>query len=455
MKVPVSPPKYHDVFGKLVRTPEGMKRFQAIMMGGIGPTPDGKYRHWDILRHLTPPDGLTSEEWWFGIKAARTASYQPLPFLDKQQVPFKYALVEVMLRFLHQVDKDASGAIKGTDLITSPNLRDTYIFNSLVEEAITSSQLEGASTTRDVAKEMIRTGRKPRDRSEQMIHNNYQAMTFIRRFLDQQLTSSVVLELHRILTDNTLDEPAAAGRFRTHEESIRVVDQFGTVLHQPPESSTLQKRMAAMCVFANVDDPKRFIHPVVRAIALHFWLAYDHPFVDGNGRTARALFYWAMAREGYWLCEFLSISRILKKAPSKYNRAFLYTETDDNDLTYFILNQLDVLQRAIAELHSYLQRKSAEVLEVENLLRRSRLMNSVLNHRQLALLNHAMKNPFFRYTIQSHRRSHNISYQTSRTDLLGLVKHKVLDHTRSGRTFSFIAPPDLQSRLKGLSSSSR
>jgi Fic family protein len=62
-------------------------------------------------------------------------------------------------------------------------------------------------------------------------------------------------------------------------------------------------------------------------------LGYEHPFEDGNGRTARALFYWSMLNQGFWLTEFLTVSKILRKAPAKYARSFLYTEQDSNDLT--------------------------------------------------------------------------------------------------------------------------
>ena len=55
-----------------------------------------------------------------------------------------------------------------------------FLVNSLMEEAIRSSQLEGATTSRRVAKEMLRTGREPRDRSERMIANNYRALQFMR-----------------------------------------------------------------------------------------------------------------------------------------------------------------------------------------------------------------------------------------------------------------------------------
>ncbi|OLD47773.1 MAG: filamentation induced by cAMP protein fic, partial [Gemmatimonadetes bacterium 13_1_40CM_2_60_3] len=414
----MTPPTIRSVLEPLLKGKGGAERLQTLIASGVGPAPDGKYRHWDVLRHMTPPTNLTTEEWWLAIKFARQSHWHPFPLEDVKHEPFRYVLTDGVLRMLSDIDRNAGGPIAVSDQVTNPQTRDTYIIKSLIEEAITSSQLEGASTTRDVAKEMIQTGRKPRDRSETMIYNNYQAMQFIRDLRGQPLTPKIVLELQRILTHGAIDDPDAAGRFRRSDEPVAVVDPIGTVLHTPPAAPELPGRMEAMCAFANGRDEKVFMHPVIRAIILHLWLAYDHPFVDGNGRTARALFYWSMATQGYWLCEFISISKILKKAPSSYSRAFLYTETDDNDATYFILYQLRVIAQAIEALHLYLERKSRELRDVNEMIRRSRVIRDELNHRQLALLNHALKHPFATYTIESHRRSHSVSYQTARTDLL-------------------------------------
>jgi Fic family protein len=451
MKTPMAPPDLQYLTGQLVSGSAAAERLLEIMSMGLGPAPEGKYRHWDILRHLTPPARLTHEEWWFALKLARQVSYQALPVRDKLDRPFQYVLTDSLLEMLHEVDRDAGGAIKGHEQVTSPQLRDTYIIRSLMEEAITSSQLEGAATTRQVAKEMIRTGRSPRTRGEQMIYNNYQAMLFIRRLgVATPLAPSIVLELHAILTEHAIDEPDAAGRLRRSDEPIEIIDNAGNVLHTPPDAALLPSRLEAMCAFANGDTPGGFIHPVIRSIVLHFWLAYDHPFIDGNGRTARALFYWAMARQGYWLCEFLSISRILKKAPGKYGRAFLYTETDDNDLTYFILNQLRVILGAVADLHAYLQRRTEELRAVESVLRSARTVSRMINPRQLALLNHALKNPGQIYTFRSHQRSHGVSYQTARTDLLALQEFGLLDAIRAGRAYQFESPADLRRRIARL-----
>lgn len=419
-----------------------------ILRAGIGHSVGQKYRHWDILRQLQPPLGLSHEDWWIGTKLARSSIYQTLPLLDKNGRQLSIAAVPEMWRMLREVDRDASGSIKGADQVTSADTRDTYLMKSLMEEAITSSQLEGAATTREAAKEMIQTGRPPADRSEQMIYNNYQAMLKLRELKETPLTPEVVFGLQRILTENTLDDPGAAGRFRLDHENIVVADRLdGKTLHAPPPASELPERLARLCVFANDLNSDPFIHPVARAILLHFQLAYDHPFVDGNGRTARALFYWSMANQGFWLCEYVSISRILKAAPGKYTRSFLYVETDEADVTYFVLNQLQVILRAIAELHDYLARKAAQLRDAEQLLRSSLRLRTEFNGRQLSLVDHAMRNPGFVYTIDSHSRLHNVSFETARQDLLHLAAKQLVEQRKKGRRFIFISPNDLRQRL--------
>jgi Fic family protein len=277
-----------------------------------------------------------------------------------------------------------------------------------------------------------------------MIANNYQAMSFVRSLVGKPITPDRIFELHRIVTRDTLAEPDSAGRLRRLDEPIVVTDETGTTIHVPPPAKLLPKRLARMCEFANEKEGAPFFHPLLRAITLHFWLGYDHPFVDGNGRTARAVFYWSMLNSGYWLTEFISVSRILRSAPAKYPRSFIYTESDENDLTYFLLYQLSVLNRAISELYGHLRKKSAELRATERLLKR----HESLNHRQLALLTHALKHPDFAYTIRSHQRSHGVVYQTARSDLLDLASRLLLEKRKRGATLVFVPARDLHSRIQ-------
>ncbi len=435
MKIPRRPP-----------APSIANHSQELLERAIlveGPLVRGKYPHYDKLLHYSPPAGMNHDEWWAALKFNRRAQYRKLPLKDPDGNPFQFLLFDSMLKILHEIDLTAGAEVQFSDSIANPNTRDRYYVNSLIEEAVTSSQLEGATTTRLIAKEMIRTGRRPRDKSEQMILNNFLTMRRIGEIKEETLTKELVLEIHRMVTEETLEDPTAAGRFRHAAENVVVADDYDTVFHNPPAAQELEGRMEAMCDFANATDEPVFIHPVIRSIILHFWLAYDHPFVDGNGRTARALFYWSMLHHGFWLFEFVSISRLLKNAPAQYGKAFLYTETDDNDLTYFLVHQLEIIQRSIEDLHTYLQKKTEETLEAEKRLRGMKR----LNHRQQALIAHALRHPHSAYTIESHRMSHGIAYGTAHGDLAQLHAKGLLIKETIGKALHFRPAKDLAEKL--------
>jgi len=440
MRLPQPAPSFADLLAQADLNVDIPRIFSAR----VGPAVGGEYVHWDEIRRRTPPDDLDPRTWWLGIKLPRAPLMRELSLTGVDGRAFGYSLPDQVLELLHWIDQHAAGEIIVSETIKDPGDRRRYLVNSLIEEAITSSQLEGASAMRQVAKEMLRTGRPARDRSERMILNNFRAMSTLRSTVGRPLRPDDVFDLHRILTEGTLNDPAAAGRLqRPDEDRVIVQAPDGTVAHVPPPASELPDRLEAMCRLANGEGVDGFMHPVVRAVLLHLWLAYDHPFEDGNGRTARALFYRELLSNGYWLFEYVTISRLLVKAPMQYARAFLYTKTDEFDATYFLIHQLRMLRRAIEELLTYLQRKMEELRETIQLLRRTDL-----NHRQVALLTHALRHPDAEYSIQSHATSHRVVRQSARTDLLDLEARGLLVRRTVGRKFFFHPVSDLRTRVQ-------
>lgn len=404
------------------------------------------YLPWDRLRFKEPPGDLTHEEWWWALRTRRAASARTLSgLLDTTGAPFSFTLPDRLLEDLEAITGAASGRITASEQVTNPATRDRYLVSSLMEEAIRSSQLEGAATTRRIAKEMIRQGRGPRDHSERMILNNYRAMQHIRELRDEPLSPGLVTELHRIVTDGTLRNSEAAGQLqRDDSERVRVWSHTGEILHEPPAVAELPERLERLCRFANSESDDGYVPPVLRAVILHFMMGHDHYFEDGNGRTARAAFYWSMLRQGYWLTEFLTISTILKAAPAQYARAYVLTEQDGGDLTHFCLHQTGVLLRAIDNLHAYLDRKERELSSVRRELATA---PGEFNHRQLALVEHARRTPGAFYSIESHRNSHAISIETARQDLMQLESKGLLARSKAGRRFIWSPTPDLERRV--------
>ncbi len=443
MKRPSDPPSVDDILG--LDESAQVDLVKRVLGAGIRTTVNGKYRHWDTLRQLEPPPGLSHEEWWLGIKIARSSVSHQLPLTDAGGNPFQYTVPDPAQEMLVKIDKGAAGDIGVEELVITRDTQRRYLVSSLIEEAITSSQLEGASTTHRVAKDMIKSGRAPRDLSERMILHNYAAMNLVREWVGQELTPGRVLELHSVVTDGTLKDPSGAGRLQEPSDDRVVVGDptSDAILHVPPPAGQLPGRLEQMCDWANGSGGEGFVHPVIRSILLHLWLAYDHPFEDGNGRTARALFYWSMLSQGYWLTEFLSVSRILVHARSKYARAFLFTETDGLDATYFVLYQLSVICRAIDDLHEYMHRKTRDAQSTEALLH-----SGDLSYRQIAILTRALRHPDSEYTAKSHAASHRVSVESARLDLQDLVRRGLLTRRRIGRELAYRPVPDLEERIQ-------
>lgn len=415
------------------------------------PTVDGKYLHWSELRHRTPPEGLDHTRWWLKVKIARGQARKEVLLKDASGVHFSFCVPDSVLEALHTIDAQATGRIPIPEPVTNPGTKDRYIISSLIKEAINSSQLEGASTSMRIASNMLRSGRRPQNQDEQMILNNYRAMNFVRQVKDEKLTPELVLDLHRTVTQKTLDNIDAVGKLQDSDDvRVGVYDvKSGRTLHTPPPASQLQNRLEELCEFANEQHVgSNFLHPIVKAIILHFWVGFDHPFEDGNGRLARALFYWWVLKQNYWLFEFLSISRTIKKAPAQYGYAYLYSETDENDLTYFIVHQLKVIIASIADLEAYLDKKIEQRHTLENKLKNA----GQFNHRQLALLSHAIRGGSDGYTFRSHQTSHNIVRATARADLLSLEEHGLLfKGSRRSGAIVFYPAEDIDKKIENLS----
>lgn len=438
MKLPARPPAVSlDVFDG-----SAAKLVEAVGQVNVASDP---YLPWDRMRFHTPPDGLTVQQWWVATVIQRGSQQRSLPLTDADGKPFGYALPDSVLKLVNQVSGRAGGNIGMAEPVTNPATRDTYVVRSLMEESITSSQLEGAATTRRVAKELLRTGRAPRDKSEQMIWNNYQAMQFMVEHQGDLLTPALVRELHSIVTFDTLDNPEDAGRVQEpQDDRVHVGTYEGEVLHTPPPADQLPSRLQVLCDFANAtDDEGPWLHPVLRAIAVHFMVGYDHYFVDGNGRLARALFYWSMLRQGFWLTEFVTISAILKGAPVKYAHSFLNAEYE-SDLTHFFVYHLHVLDRAFNDLEAYLDQKVRERADVRRLLS---VRHQDFNHRQLALIELALDDASAEFTVVSHANSHHVTPETARRDLLDLAERGILVRGKRGRAFVWRSAPDARQSL--------
>ncbi len=409
----------------------------------------GKYLHWDQLKWRVPRGDATNI--WLAVKFKRSLQSKFTSLIDEVGNRFGYCIPRTLEAKLHQVVKIAGGSVGAVAREdASEGAKTRYLVSSLrMEEAITSAQLEGAVTTRKVAKKMLEEEREPVDEDERMIVNNFRLLRYAEKIKGEPLSVDLILELHQIAIQGTTGSDVIPGTFR-QEDDVYVDDGDGGIAHQPPKWELMPERMQFLCDFANEDHSNLggsgFIAPVVKAIILHFMLGYEHPFRDGNGRTARALFYWFMLKEGYDLFKYVSISKHLKEDPKGYGLSYLYTETDQNDLTYFIDYQLTTILNAFSDLNQYLEEKNSEYSQIMTVLKNSSL-NKKLNFVQRDLLKKGTKDPGRVFTVKEVSNSYEIVENTARTYLNKLVELKLLLYSKSGRTMLYLSPSDLKARL--------
>ena len=448
MRVAEKPPSWKKVFKQPNETLLRRAVTPAIR-AAVDAANDKAWNHVECKYRV--PEGLTRDEFWTLVKLSRSAGREEIPLLDTFGHAFDFRLPTAAHRVLHIADREMSGSIaSSTAELDSLESQKRIVVQSLMDEAIASSRIEGAAVTRQDAERMIRENRRPRTEGERMIRNNYATIRMVNGRCQEPMTPEFLCEIQRSLTLDTLKKPDQAGRFRRADERIDIRDERDDeVLHIPPPADELPERIEALCAFANaVSDPKsapRFIHPVVRAIALHFWLGYDHPFADGNGRTARAIFYWSMLRSGYWLVEYLTISEIFLGQPVQYGRAFLDTELDDNDLTYFIIYHLGVLERSLRAFREFLEKKTAE-----RNAQVATVSSGKFNARQRDVLAIVSGDTNSIWSYEAYARNFGVTVPTARTDLLGLEQLGLLRANRIGRRFEFVAAPDIAEVLRNL-----
>lgn len=402
-----------------------------------------KYLHWKELKHKTPPTGMSNKEFWVLTKVVRKLSSRPMPVQDEDGKPFMWYRQENLERLFRRMDMELGGRMVTTDY--NPEKHQRFVARGVLEEAIASSQLEGASTTRKAAKQMIAEQRSPRNKSEQMIYNNYVTMQAIEDELAQHsLSTELLFDLHARLVDKTMDDPQEIGRFRRDDDKIVVQDRAtGEIFHIPPKEAVLEKEIERLIAYAN-DDEGPFIHPIIKAIVLHFWVGFLHPFTDGNGRMARTLFYWYLLKHDYWMMTYVPISTVIKRAPIQYSNAYVHSEQDDRDITYFISYHIDRLVKAMDELKEYIAKIDAENRQIDQLTG----PKYALNDRQKQLLHHLVAGEGAYATITTHQTLNGISRLTADRDLKYLTQKELTTAIKVGRTYQFYASEKLRSALK-------
>jgi len=173
---------------------------------------------------------------------------------------------------------------------------------------------------------------------------------------------------------------------------------------------------------------RRFIHPLTQSILLHYFIAYIHPFFDGNGRTARTIFYLNGIKHNLNFLELLSISASLKHHGKRYERSFENAANHEGDLTYFIDFSLESLKAALKAV-------SSKVVFLQNIWTLKDKLK--LSDHQIVLLQKLALHKHRLVTINEYAKNINKSHEMARQLLKQLAGNNLLIESKKGRNLTY------------------
>lgn len=424
--------------------PELLPRYLALFRAT---DEKGRYLHFDQLRYRLA-SGLEPQLAWSVIKAARQPLLQPLFSLNTtgndplhKRERCHYYLTPSVQKATSETDRHTTeAALAWMCAKVGEDKYLAYWLNDLIaEEAISSSQLEGAAITTQAAKDLLKQRRKPRTPDEKMIVGNVSMMRFAWQNRHQPLSQQLLLDMHNTGVADIDNSHYTPGVMRQTDDVV-VVDGEGNVVHTPPKAADLSRRFAGICDWVNTDhhdsESRDYLHPLIKAIVLHFCIGYEHPFRDGNGRVARALFYWYLFKHDFAAFRYITISTLLKNAPVQYGKSYLYSESDDLDLTYFIDYQCGVILRAIKAYRAAYETTLKDSEQFTQWLWQSGLYRQ-LSDKQRTIFQVARSNVAQSFTATNVKDNLGCSYNTAATALNGLVALNLFDKQQEGREWLY------------------
>ena len=354
------------------------------------------YLHWEHLQAKPIPiQNVSHKQWWQLLKAKRRARQQPLPFADQRGKPFYWVFDDRLMKKLSQLESQLT-------LQFPAKVRFVAQANALIAEAISSAQLNGIAIPTTIAQDLLCSGCPATTPAEQAVLDYYYGLCDIAR--QPKLTINALQRLQRQLAEQAIIAPLTTAQ----REKLVLLVEFAN---------------------QNTDHFSGFMSPILKAIILHFMLSQESLFEEVSSSIARMVFYQQMLSAGYFSMQSISISYYLLQTLAAYQRVFLFTYTDDNDITYFIMQQLDTLLIAVDNYIKMSANISVPVVETDK----------TLNLRQQLIVHEMQQYPQRQFRIAAIKHRFNITYETARTDLLGLVKHHLAKQSKVGKAFVYCA----------------
>jgi len=333
-------------------------------------------------------------------------------------------------RYTHKINNNLLEIERARGFLEAAQLKDKWIreiqSEALILETHHSTHIEGTRLTLSQAKRIL-TGKEvagvhPDDRKELL--NYKEAMDFVSRYLGKEdpITEGLIREIHKMLVKGVRGNSAEPGNYRRIQNYI--VDTIDNrIIYTPPPPQDVPYLMRELVEWLN--SPEDISAILIAGIA-QFQLVHIHPFVDGNGRTARLLCTLILYKNGYDFKRLFSLSEYYDKNRKGYYDALQSVRENNMDMTFWLEYFTDGLKVQMLEVKD----RGETVIKKETYLERAKRLG--LNKRQIKILMYLIKKK--RVTVEECVRKLKIIRRTAQRDLTRLVEYKFAREVSKSKT---------------------
>lgn len=259
------------------------------------------------------------------ISTLKNFYYKPLPIYDFDGENLVY------------IDSKANINMDSYKLLMMHQSK-AYGEKAIEEEIISTAKIESIDYSRDSVRNILK-GYAPKDDAENRIFGMKKGFDFIAD-KNNKITEENIFKLYMMAVGDFLDDEnklLAGNKYR--HDSVHIQNLAGEVAHTGINHNDLPNAMANLVEFINENDG---MNELVKAAIIHFYIAYLHPYFDGNGRMARLVHLWYLVQKGFDNTLFIPFSRYIVKSVKKYYEAYTLIEENQKltgviDVTPFII----------------------------------------------------------------------------------------------------------------------
>jgi Fic family protein len=364
-----------------------------------------KYMYFDDLKKW--PTEFSKEKFWALVKSQRKFSSQPIVPVNFNDQNFRLSHVFAHQEVLHLID---SGKFAPTGNLTKKQLKE-FANKALISECIYSAAIEDDQIKPASAKKTLLEATPNKTKQDEFVK---QTQKNLQSLYELKILSPVLLK-------------NLFGELRAEDDRfVQSPSNKKMVCYIAPTTAVFEKQFDELIKFANNSTKHKFIHPVMKAIILHFWALILKPFANNNGIFARGLYYWYLQNNGYEGLALLPLSENIKGNLTGYSKAISAAAQDDNDFTYFASFIFEMLQTSANNFTQTTKGKSANVVATI-------IAKTGLNQRQGALLFDLAKFKYARTNFTSYMKENSITRKTAADDLKFLEKNGYLTAQKVGK----------------------